>query len=68
MMYLDRKNLPPTFGELLKEGREEGREKGREKGQMLVALELLKDGMPAELVAKYVKLSIEEVIKLKGKE
>ncbi|WP_338788297.1 hypothetical protein [Metabacillus sp. FJAT-53654] len=71
MMYLDRNNLPPTFGELKRlvreEGREEGREKGIEEGQKLVAVELLKDGMPVYLVAKYVKLSIEIVEELKGK-
>jgi hypothetical protein len=61
MLYLDRNNLPPTFGELNELVRKEGREEGRK----LVALELLKDGMPAERVAKYVQLPIEEVEKLK---
>ena len=60
MMYLDRKNPPPTWGEVKKMEREEG----REEGQRLVALELLKDGMPVELVSKYVKLPIEELEKL----
>jgi transposase len=63
MMYLDRNNLPPTFGELKRLVREEG----RKEGQKLVAVELLKDGMPVDLVAKYVKLSIEIVEELKRK-
>ncbi|WP_338788298.1 hypothetical protein [Metabacillus sp. FJAT-53654] len=42
MMYLDRNNLPPTFGELKRLVREEGREKGIEEGQKLVAVETFK--------------------------
>lgn len=69
MMYLDRKNLPPTFGELMEqekeEGKEIGKELGKEIGQRLVAIELLKDGMSVERVAKYVKLPIEEIEKMR---
>lgn len=61
MFFLDRKNLPPTFGEIREEAREEGIREGRKQ----IALEMLKDGLDAEIVAKYVKLPIEEVEKLK---
>lgn len=46
-------------------GREEGRAEGERKGINRVAIELLKDGMEIEQVAKYVKLSLEEVKQLK---
>ena len=59
MMYLDRNNLPPTFGELMRQEREEV--------QKAAAREMLKDGMAVEQVAKYVKLSVEEVERLKKK-
>jgi len=69
MMYLDRKNLPPTFGELMEQEKEEGKEIGkkigREEGQRLVAQELLQDGMSVERVAKLAKLPIEEVEKIR---
>jgi hypothetical protein len=52
MMYLDRKNPPPTVGEIIEEGLKE------------VALEMLKDGISVEIVAKYVKLPIEVLEKL----
>lgn len=68
MMYLDRNNLPPSWAELEKLIKEEGVEEGVEDGRKQVALEMLKDGMPVELVAKYAKLPIEEVEKLKGKQ
>lgn len=80
MMYLDRKNLPPTFGELMEQEKEEGKRLGeelgkelgkeigikigREEGQRLVAQELLKEGMSVEQVAKFAKLPIEEVEKM----
>ncbi|MBL5876753.1 hypothetical protein HV454_06985 [Bacillus sporothermodurans] len=61
MFFLDRKNLPPTFGEIREEAREEGLEQGRKQ----IALEMLADGMDVEVVAKYVKLPIEEIKRLK---
>lgn len=61
MIYLDRKNPPQTVGEIRKEAREEGRQENRKQN----ALEMLKDGMSVELVAKYVKLTVEEVKKLR---
>ncbi len=66
MMYLDRNNLPPTFGELKKLVREEGREEGKRKEQRRIAHGMLKDGIPVEVVAKYVELPIEEVEKMKN--
>jgi predicted transposase/invertase (TIGR01784 family) len=64
MMYLDRKNLPPTFSELIKLEREEGREEGLEKGQRRVAKSMLKEGFPIEIIAKLTELSEEEIRKL----
>ena len=40
------------------EGRKEGREEGRREGKLEFALELLKDGMALDKVAKYSKLSL----------
>ena len=40
------------------EGWEKGREEGRREGKLEFALELLKDGMALEKVAKYSKLSL----------
>ncbi len=39
-------------------GKQEGWEKGRKEGKLEFALELLKDGMSLEKVAKYSKLSL----------
>ncbi|WP_052738000.1 hypothetical protein [Bacillus sp. SA1-12] len=64
MMYLDRKNLPPTFGELIKLEREEGREEGLEKAQRKVAIRMLKEGFPIEMIARLTELSEEEIRKL----
>ena len=41
-----------------KEGRKEGKEEGRREGKLELALEMLKDGMALEKVAKYSKLSL----------
>ena len=42
----------------------EGMEKGMEKGKMAAALEMLKDHVPAEMVAKYTQLSVDAIKKL----
>ncbi len=47
-----------------KEGRREGKEEGRREGKLEFALELLKDGMALEKVAKYSKLSLSMIEKL----
>ncbi len=47
-----------------KEGREEGKEEGRTEGKLEFALELLKDGMALDKVAKYSKLSLSMIEKL----
>ena len=46
------------------EGRKEGKEEGRKEGKLEFALELLKDGMSLEKVAKYSKLSLSMIEKL----
>ena len=46
------------------EGRKEGKEEGRREGKLEFALELLKDGMALEKVAKYSKLSLSMIEKL----
>ena len=46
------------------EGRKEGKEEGRREGKLEFALELLKDGMALEKVAKYSKLSLTMIEKL----
>ena len=46
------------------EGRKEGKEEGRTEGKLEFALELLKDGMALEKVAKYSKLSLSMIEKL----
>jgi predicted transposase/invertase (TIGR01784 family) len=68
MMYLDRKNQPLTFGELMKleraEGEKEGITKGIEKVKWKVARRMLIEGFPIELVAKLTDLPEEEIRKL----
>ena len=49
----------------LKKGREEGREEGEIKGKSEIAIEMLKDGLPIETVAKYSKMPVEWVKNLK---
>ena len=46
------------------EGRKEGKEEGRTEGKLEFALELLKDGMALDKVAKYSKLSLDMIEKL----
>ena len=46
------------------EGRKEGKEEGRTEGKLEFALELLKDGMALDKVAKYSKLSLAMIEKL----
>ena len=46
------------------EGWEKGREEGRREGKLEFALELLKDGMALDKVAKYSKLSLAMIEKL----
>ena len=47
-----------------KEGRREGKEEGRREGKLEFALELLKDGMALEKVARYSKLSLSMIKEL----
>jgi predicted transposase/invertase (TIGR01784 family) len=46
------------------EGRAEGRAEGKAKANMDNARKMKADGMPAELIAKYTSLSIEEIVTL----
>lgn len=46
------------------EAREEALAEGMEKGKMAAALEMLKDHVPAEMVAKYTQLSVDAIKKL----
>ena len=46
------------------EGRKEGKEEGRREGKLEFALELLKDGMALDKVAKYSKPSLAMIEKL----
>jgi len=41
--------------------------KGREEGKIEIAIEMLKDGEPIEKIAKYSKLSENEILELKKK-
>ncbi|WP_243459368.1 hypothetical protein [Metabacillus bambusae] len=59
-MYLDRKNLPLTFGELMKLERDEGKEEGKRK----VARRMLIEGLPVEMIAKLTDLPEDEIRKL----
>ena len=45
-------------------GKEEGKKEGRTEGKLEFALELLKDGMSLEKVAKYSKLSLSMIKEL----
>ena len=47
-----------------REGETKGREEGRKEGKLELALELLKDGMSLEKVAKYSKLSLSMIKEL----
>ena len=53
----------------LQEGRQEGRQQGRQEGRLAEKIEnaraMLQDGMSVELVAKYSRLPVTEVNKLK---
>jgi len=48
-----------------KKGKEEGREEGRAEGEHNMAIETARkmkaDGMPADVIAKYTDLSVEEI-------
>ncbi|WP_235430859.1 hypothetical protein [Heyndrickxia coagulans] len=69
MLYSEELKEAPTFAEYLKTVKEEGIEIGIVKGKMEekrnLAAELLREGFSVEKVAKMVKLSIDEVKKIK---
>lgn len=49
-----------------KEAKQEGRLEGKEENQREVAINMLEKGLPLELIADCVKLSVEEVKALKN--
>ena len=52
--------------EAKQEGRLEGRLEGKEENQREVAINMLEKGLPLELIADCVKLSVEEIKALKN--
>jgi hypothetical protein len=75
LIYLDRKNPPPTLtslGELKREWKEEGIKKGIQKGikkgdeerQRKVARKMLKEGFSVEVIERLTELSEEEIKEL----
>jgi hypothetical protein len=72
LIYLDRKNLPPTFGELRKLEREEGKLEGKIEGKLegllierkRIVSKLTRENFTVEQIADLTELSIEEVRKL----
>jgi hypothetical protein len=69
LIYLDRKNLPPTFGELMKLEREEGKLEGKLEGKIegllierkRIVSKLTRENFTIEQIADLTELSIEEV-------
>ena len=49
-----------------KEAKQEGRLEGKEENQRKVAINMLEKGLPLELIADCVKLSVEEIKALKN--
>lgn len=49
-----------------KEAKQEGRLEGKEENQREVAINMLEKGLPLELIADCVKLSVEEIKALKN--
>ncbi|MGA9225943.1 MAG: hypothetical protein WB217_06325, partial [Mesobacillus sp.] len=72
LIYLDRKNLPPTFGELRKMEREEGKIEGKIEGKLegllierkRIVSKLTRENFTVQQIADLTELSIEEVKKL----
>ena len=46
------------------EGRQEGRQEGKHEEAIAIAREMKADGIPIEQIAKFTKLSIEEIKRL----
>jgi len=65
-IYNDRDELQAAEARGVEKGREEGREEGVEKRNIELAKEMLLDNEPIEKIAKYTKLSKEEIIALKS--
>lgn len=61
LMYLDRKNLPPTFGELRKLEREEGKIEGLLEERKRIVTKLNRNHFTIEQIADLTELSVEDV-------
>lgn len=61
MMYLDRKNLPPTFGEMIKMERKEAEEKGIFTAKRKLALNLIQGNFSDEYISEWMESTVEEV-------
>ena len=61
---LDQKEVEQIF-ELPNSWRDKGRQEGRQEEKRLIAIEMLKEGLPVEMVIKVTKLDHIEVEKLK---
>jgi predicted transposase YdaD len=61
LIYLDRKNLPPTFGEFRKLEREEGKLEGLLIERKRIVSKLTRENFTVEQIADLTELSIEEV-------
>ena len=48
-----------------KEGREEGRKEGREEGITNTAVNMLKENIPVEIIARVTNLSADKILSLK---
>lgn len=65
LMYLDRKNPPPTFDEVLEMERKEGIEKGIYEANRITALRMIRKNLSDEFIAEMTELSLEEIKKLR---
>lgn len=59
--------MTSNISRTIKETFEQTREEGREEGKVEMAIEMLKDGEPIAKIAKYSKLSEDEILELKKK-
>lgn len=64
LMYLDRKNLPPTFGEVRKEAKLEGKIEGLLAERKRIVSKLTRENFTVEQIANLTEISVEEVKKL----
>ncbi|GAA3402661.1 Rpn family recombination-promoting nuclease/putative transposase [Paenibacillus hodogayensis] len=63
-LYEAREHARIELNSMLADKEQQGIEKGIEKGKVEVALEMLRDGLELEVVARFTKLPIEELRRL----